>query len=70
MKSAQYGAVDRGERCQYNRTPAKQRIKKEFSLPENSAPGRMPGRNEDAVFVDEDDGMPLLFRHSKRQPLG
>ena len=30
-------------------------------MPENSASGRMPGRNGDAVFVDEDDGMPLLI---------
>ena len=28
MKSAEHGAVDRGESCQYNRTPAKQRVKK------------------------------------------
>ncbi len=61
MKSAEPGAVDRGESCQYNRTPAKQPVEMQFSLPENSAPRRMPRRNGNAVCVDEDDGMGLLF---------
>src|SRR6266403_3050081 len=61
MKFAEHGAVDRGESCPYNRNPAKQRVKKEFLLPENSASGRMPGRNGNAVCVDQDDGRKLLF---------
>src|SRR6266478_5893504 len=31
MKFAEHGAVDRGESCQYNRNPAKQRVKKRNS---------------------------------------
>jgi hypothetical protein len=64
MKSAELAelrAVDAGESCQYNRIPAKQPVEMQFSLPENSASGRTPGRNGNAVCVDEDDGRGLLF---------
>jgi len=63
-KSTEHVAVAAGEGQQYNTIPAKQHLTMEFSLPENFASGRMPGRNGDAVFSEKADGIAIPFRYA------